>query len=204
MSRFIDFIRHGATVLPEGETNDRERILSSIGVRQAQAFGQARKAAGERYQHVIVSGIPRTIDTAQRIIMMQNGSQVYMVEEMFDPETPDKYSLVRQVLYEQLGAQPLIAYSAKEHIDAMLDLGMNARTVLLTVFEKNPGNILVVGHGVYTNQIIFSTFNTVLSENMMDNLLDDPPLQPCAGYRLVFDDNGNLVDMIDLPPPTVD
>jgi phosphohistidine phosphatase SixA len=112
MSRFIDFIRHGDAMLPRGSNSDDDRVLSSLGHRQATAFGQAREQAGEKYGLVLRSD---TIRTEETLIAMSPflGSKIreVIVPELFDPEEPDKHSQLRQAAYTKLGAQPLEQYA---------------------------------------------------------------------------------------------
>jgi broad specificity phosphatase PhoE len=205
MSRFIDFIRHGDAMLPRGITEDRRHILSILGNRQAEAFGKAREQAGETYGLALCSDTLRTEGT---LIAMKPflGSKIreVIVPELFDPEEPDKYSRIRQAAYAKLGPQPLSSYATDKYFRAMTFLGKDAREALTPMLNGIRENILVLGHSLYTNQIILSTFNIMLSQGMRDRLLDDPPLEPCAGYRLVFHDDGSLCDMLRLPPIVLD
>jgi broad specificity phosphatase PhoE len=204
MTRFIDFIRHGNAVLPEGKTDDRYRILSPLGIKQAQAFGLARRSLGEDYEHVIISGLDRTVDTGQHIMnVLGTGCRLHIVEEMFDPEEWDAHARKRNMIYSMIGAAPLHRYH-DESTPAMVDLGLHAAEKLKPIFRAHSdGNILIIGHGVYTNEIILDTFMRDLSYQMRDRLLRGSPLIECAGYRLLFDDGNNLKNMIDLPPPLV-
>ena len=204
---FIDFIRHGNAVLPEGITDDRDRILSPLGIRQARAFGAARQAADEKYILIVLSGLIRTEQTTDAIIeTLSHGSARIAVPEMFDPEKPDAYSEQRQAAYEEMGSRPLGVYQ-DQCLSAMVDLGLNAAKELRPICKQASGsgdNILVIGHGVYTNEIILDTFLEDLRPPMKQRLLNDPPLAECAGYRLLFDDDGNLRDMIRLPTIILD
>lgn len=205
MGRFIDFIRHANAVLPEGITDDRKRVLSPIGTRQARAFGEARRIAREHYRHVILSGIDRTVDTAQHIMnVLGLGCQLHIVPAMFDPEKLDQDTAARQLLYKKLGSAPLAHYHDLA-IGVMISLGLAAADKLQPIFRQHPnGNILIVGHGVYTNEVILDTFMRDLTSDMKDRLLNDPALAECAGYRLMFDDGGNLRDLLRLPAIILD
>jgi phosphohistidine phosphatase SixA len=218
MGRFIDFICHGDAMLPRGSNSDDERVLSPLGHRQAVVFGQARKQAGETYGLALYSDVLRTEET---FIAMKPflGSKIreVIVPELFDPEEPDKYSRIRQAAYTKLGAQPLEQYLA-ECDDAMRDLGWNANKAISPLIEKHSDkNILIIGHQVYLNAIIYEwllihggdlvglsiKYSPAIRE-AKNRLLTDPPLQPCAGYRLLIDDYGSLYDMLRLPPIVLD
>jgi broad specificity phosphatase PhoE len=204
MGRYIDFIRHGNAVFPEGRADDRHRILSPLGIKQAQSFALARCQANEDYEHVIISDVDRSVDTGQHIMnVLGTGCRLHIVPEMFDPEEWDRYALKRNNIYSMLGAAPLFRYHDMATI-AMVDLGIQASVKLKPIFQEHrQENILVIGHGVYTNEIILDTFMRDLPYTMRDRLLQDAPLSECAGYRLVFDDGGNLKNMLDLQPPLV-
>ena len=203
MSRFIDFIRHGNAIGPV----DRERTLSKLGVRQTLAFGLARRQAGEYYGAIITSGISRAVETGSHIIAAigTDCQSRIILKEMFDPAIQDRHSKEREAAYAKLGAQSLARYH-EECLDAMDDLSFKTtpRLQVLIYDHCREDNTLVVGHGVYTNQIILNTFDFHLTDVMKSRLLGNPPLTECAGYRLVFDDESELVDMLNLPSIILD
>ncbi len=207
MSYFFDYIRHADAIFPRGSSDDRLRFVSPTGHEQAYIFGQARQAAGERYSLALISDTIRAECTAISIQPYAGPFEVRKVPELFDPIEPTDFSLQREAAYAKLGAQSLAQYH-DECLMAMVDLGQNAAAALRSATTWPPqcvnSNVLGIGHGVYTNEIILDTFMDDLSRQMKHRLLTDPPLQPCAGYRLVFDDGGNLREMLDLPPIILD
>lgn len=203
MSRFIDLMRHGNAT---GTEDPMMRSLSPLGGRQARAFGSARQHDGEKYQLIVLSGLIRTEQTANAVVeTIGYGPARISVPEMVDPkeEDWDKFSKVRNEAYTKLGSVPLIRYHG-EAVGAMVNLGLNAAKKLRPIFQEHSGNILVIGHAVYTNEIILTTFFNDLNSLMKQRLLHDPLLTECAGYRLVFDDDGNLRDMLRLPQIILD
>lgn len=70
--RRIYLMRHGAVSYFDGETGrpvlPEQVDLNDEGRAQARAAGEAFAAAGVRFDRVIVSGLPRTLQTAQRVL----------------------------------------------------------------------------------------------------------------------------------------
>lgn len=200
MARFIDFIRHAHAVGP----TDPERILDETGIAQARAFGAARKAEETRYGLTIHSGQLRTKQTLDGIANAMGCTPVRMVvTELFDPETPDTFSKTRIKAYGRIGSAPLARY----HVNygaAMQQLGYEAANKLRPIFEACPDdNILVNGHAVYTNQVIASCFGMQLPLAAQKQILDDPCITECSGFRLKFGDSGRLVGFFRFPSITI-
>jgi broad specificity phosphatase PhoE len=199
----IDLIRHHNSA---GGTDDRQRSATPLGVQQSTGFGELRALEGITYNLVITHGLLRAEETATNICntMGINPKRV-IVPEMFDPVDPTPHSEIRGQAYTKLGGQPLLYY-IHECNEAMADLGMQAARALLQVpeFVRPTGDILVVGSGVYTNMTAIWAFRDHLlrcSPTFSARLYNDPALDECAGYRFVFNDDGDIVDLINLPPP---
>ena len=197
---FIDFIRHGHAIPAPGSTSDRDRVLSKLGREQAIRFGVECNLNGEHYAHAIVSGVNRTVETEELVLQAAGGTMtVLVVPEMFNPEIPDKHSLQREAAYTKLGAQPLAQYRTNCP-DAMKALGGSAAEVLLKTLHNIRKNTLVVGHCVYTNEIILSTFGRYMLSAQQGEFLTDSPLAECAGYRLSFTEFGRYMHTLDIHP----
>ena len=65
-------MRHGAVTYFDGTTGrpvlPEQVRLNDEGIAQAQAAGEAFRAAGVRFDRVIVSGLPRTVETADLVL----------------------------------------------------------------------------------------------------------------------------------------
>lgn len=69
--RRIYLMRHGSVdyFLPDGSPVHPERVpLNAEGERQADAAGRLFAQCGVRFDRVVVSGLPRTVQTAQRVL----------------------------------------------------------------------------------------------------------------------------------------
>jgi broad specificity phosphatase PhoE len=200
----IDFIRHGDAV---GEM-DRERILSDLGKRQARAFGEARGASGEKYGLVITSGLLRAVQTAQVIAVAMGGNWLRLdLPELFDPETMNEAARARQDAYQKLGADTLFQYVCYCP-RAMKAFGVAGAGALERILQEHShrGNVLVIGHQVYVNEIIsklsfFPTGAPDVDQVRRAQLLHDPPLGGCEGYRLRLGKRRTLQELLRLTSP---
>src|ERR1043165_1832139 len=70
--RRVYLMRHGAVTYFDGTTGrpvlPEQVRLNDDGIAQAQAAGEAFRAAGVRFDRVIVSGLPRTVETADLVL----------------------------------------------------------------------------------------------------------------------------------------
>ncbi|TXD83585.1 histidine phosphatase family protein [Mitsuaria sp. TWR114] len=70
--RRVYLMRHGAVTYFDGTTGapvlPEQVRLNDDGTAQAQAAGEAFRAAGVRFDRVIVSGLPRTVETADLVL----------------------------------------------------------------------------------------------------------------------------------------
>lgn len=70
--RRIYLMRHGAVTYFDGTTGrpvlPEQVQLNETGIAQARAAGEAFRAAGVRFDRVIVSGLPRTVQTAELVL----------------------------------------------------------------------------------------------------------------------------------------
>jgi broad specificity phosphatase PhoE len=77
--RRVYLMRHGSVTYfdeTSGKIADSEQVpLNAQGRDQASAAGYAFKKAGIRFDRVIVSGLPRTVETAQRVLV-QTGQSI--------------------------------------------------------------------------------------------------------------------------------
>lgn len=78
--RRIYLMRHGAVTYFDGDTGrpvlPEQVRLNEAGLAQAQAAGEAFRAAGVRFDRVIVSGLPRTVETAELVLRHSDQSQL--------------------------------------------------------------------------------------------------------------------------------
>jgi probable phosphoglycerate mutase len=78
--RRVYLMRHGAVSYFDGETGrpvlPEQVQLNPEGLLQAQAAGEAFAAAGVRFDRVIVSGLPRTVETAA--LVLQHSGQTHL------------------------------------------------------------------------------------------------------------------------------
>lgn len=71
LRRRVYLMRHGAvdSFLPDGTPLRPERVrLSVAGIREAHAAGALFAACGVRFDRVVTSGMPRTVQTAQQVL----------------------------------------------------------------------------------------------------------------------------------------
>ncbi|MCW7537857.1 histidine phosphatase family protein [Aquabacterium sp. A7-Y] len=82
--RRIYLMRHGSVdyFLADGTPVAPDTVpLNETGRQQADAAGELFKAAGVRFDRVVVSGLPRTVETASRVLAAAGQAQLPLVQE---------------------------------------------------------------------------------------------------------------------------
>jgi broad specificity phosphatase PhoE len=202
-ARTITFLRHGQ---PDRTVGDHlSHPLTQTGWNQARAFANdvlSRLFDQEiAYATVITSGVTRAVQTAETICEgMSLKPRFHVVREMFDTGDDDednrRHEAARRDAYAKFGPQPLAKYH-NECIAAMVDLGLASTEKLKPILSSTPGDVLIVGHGVYTNQIIMNLFFDEIGRNVRERLFNNSPLGECCGYHLHFEGN-RLIEMEDI------
>ena len=78
LRRRIYLMRHGAVTYftPEGQPLPPDEVpLNAAGITQADAAGKLFAQHGVRFDRVLVSGLPRTVETAQRLLAQLDSAQ---------------------------------------------------------------------------------------------------------------------------------
>jgi broad specificity phosphatase PhoE len=204
MERTITFLRHAQANSTVGD--HMTHPLTDTGWNQARAFASdvlSRIFKNDiTYETVITSGVLRTVQTAETICEgMSLTPTFHIVREMFDTgdldEDTRRYEAARRAAYTQMGPQRL-SYYHHVCLSAMVDLGLSSAEKLKPLLQKYSGDVLIVGHGVYTNEIILDLFMNNLDATMKERLFNGSPLGECCGYHLHFNDGNRLIKMEDI------
>ncbi len=182
-SRWFFFVRHGE--------KDSKGNLTPHGRDQASALGVllSQRNLGP-FGWRIHSPIPRTRHTLLAISAVMGLDNVPIAEcsALFDSRALHEQNLIdrRQELYGMLQESPLAAFrQSPSNRAAMDELGHHFRlTIQKNAMWDNSGNCLAVGHGVYLNQGILSTFGHQMPDDMIDELLKSDCLEVAEGYLI--------------------
>lgn len=153
--RRIYLMRHGSVdyFLPDGTPVPPHGVpLNETGRGQADAAGELFAAVGVRFDRVVVSGLPRTVETAERVLAAAGQQCPITIDEQLQEIRPGRLADIPrdEVRHAFLGAfQGMVGESARflggESIGEMLDRILPRYTELLA--DNSWQQLLMVLHG---------------------------------------------------------
>jgi broad specificity phosphatase PhoE len=184
--RFFFLGRHG--------DKDKDGNLTPLGHTQSNALGVvlSQKNLGP-FGWRVHSPVPRCRDTLLGIsaVLGLEGVPMAQCDALLDSELLHKAELRewRIDLYKKLGEVPLAKFRESDaDRQAMDELGHFIRIALNTnAMWGNHGNFIGIGHGVYLNQGILSTFGHQMPEEGLQEILEGACLAVATGYLIGVD-----------------
>lgn len=191
-------MRHGSVdyFTPEGKPVPPDTVpLNAKGIREAEAAGRLFAESGVTFDRVVVSGLTRTVQTAQSVLKLTNQTHLPINEIAdFEEIKPGHLPSFLAELPKERSADAFTRAFAQGDLDQPFLGGETVRSLLARVLpaftrvceDANWSNLLMVLHGGVNRALIGSA------------------LQAAPGFAGGLEQNPACINILDLPIKTLD